>query len=70
VTAFFSTYLAIWLQQVSLKFAATGIAQALSSTSPLFILPIAAAMGEKISPRAVLGVVIALAGVWLLLSGR
>lgn len=70
ITAFFSTYLAIWLQQVSLKFAATGIAQALSSTSPLFILPIAAATGEKISLRAVLGVCVALVGVWVLLRYR
>ena len=70
ITAFFSTYLAIWLQQVSLKFAATGIAQALSSTSPLFILPIAAATGEKISPRAILGVCLALTGVWILLRYR
>ncbi|MGP1385493.1 MAG: DMT family transporter [Thainema sp.] len=70
ITAFFSTYLAIWLQQISLKFAATGIAQALSSTSPLFILPIAAAFGEKISLRAILGVCIALVGVWILLRYR
>lgn len=68
VTAFFSTYLAIWLQQVALKYSATGIAQALTSTSPLFILPIAAAMGEKISLRAVLGVMVALVGVWLLFA--
>lgn len=67
-TAFFSTYLGIWLQQVSLKYAAAGISQSLSATSPLFILPIAAVMGDRISLRAVLGVFIALAGVWLLFS--
>ena len=33
-TAFASTYLAIWLQQISLKYTATGIAQSLSATSP------------------------------------
>jgi drug/metabolite transporter (DMT)-like permease len=65
-TAFVSTYLGIWLQQTALKYAATGIAQALTNTSPLFILPIVFCMGEKISLRAVLGVAIALAGVWLL----
>ncbi|MGV0026360.1 DMT family transporter [Phormidesmis priestleyi] len=65
-TAFVSTYLGIWLQQTALKYAATGIAQALTNTSPLFILPIAFYMGEKISVRAVLGVAIALTGVWLL----
>lgn len=67
-TAFISTYLGIWLQQVSLKYAATGVAQALTNTSPLFILPIALWMGEKVSLRAILGVVITLAGVWLLFN--
>ncbi|PSB18999.1 EamA family transporter [Phormidesmis priestleyi ULC007] len=67
-TAFISTYLGIWLQQISLKYAATGVAQALTNTSPLFILPIALWMGEKVSLRAVLGVAVALAGVWLLFN--
>jgi len=66
ITAFASTYLGIWLQQISLKFAATGIAQTLSSTSPLFILPIAAFLKETISVRAILGVLIALSGIGLL----
>lgn len=66
VTAFASTYLAIWLQQTSLKFAATGIAQTLSATSPVFVLPIAAALGEKISLRAILGVLVAIAGIAIL----
>lgn len=66
LTAFASTYLGIWLQQISLKFTATGIAQTLSSTSPLFILPISAFLKETITPRAVLGVIIALSGIALL----
>jgi len=66
VTAFFSTYLAIWLQQTSLKYSPAGIAQALSSTSPLFVLPISLALGERLSVRAVAGVVIAIAGIVLL----
>ncbi len=65
-TAFISTYLGIWLQQISLKFATTGIAQALSSTSPLFVLPISRAMGDRISMRSVIGVLISLLGVSLL----
>lgn len=66
VTAFFSTYLAIWLQQTSLKFAPAGIAQTLSATSPLFVLPLAIWMGERVSGRSILGVVIALVGIaWL-----
>ncbi|NET37069.1 MAG: DMT family transporter [Cyanothece sp. SIO1E1] len=62
------TYLAIWLQQISLKYAAAGIAQALSAISPLFVLPIAVWSGERVSLRAIAGVIIALGGVWLLLS--
>jgi drug/metabolite transporter (DMT)-like permease len=65
-TAFMSTYLGIVLQQTSLKFAATGIAQALSSTSPLFVIPIVWVMGDRISLRSVTGVTVALIGVSLL----
>lgn len=66
ITAFYSTYLGIWLQQTALKETSTGIAQTLTSTSPLFVLPIAASLGEKITLRAVLGVVVALGGIALL----
>lgn len=68
VTAFFSTYLGIWLQQTSLKYSPAGIAQALSNTSPLFVLPIAVWMGDVVSVRAILGVCVALSGIWLLFS--
>jgi drug/metabolite transporter (DMT)-like permease len=60
------TYLAIWLQQVALKLTSAGIMQTLFSTSPLFVLPLAAALGERVSPRAVLGASVALAGIGLL----
>lgn len=66
IAAFGSTYLGIWLQQVSLKFAPTGIAQTFLATSPLFILPIVALQGEKISWRAIFGVVISLGGIALM----
>jgi drug/metabolite transporter (DMT)-like permease len=67
-TAFASTYLGIWLQQISLKHTATGISQALSSTSPLFVIPLVVWLGERVSFRAVLGALIALIGVGLLVS--
>lgn len=67
--AFGSTYLGIWLQQISLKFAPTGIAQTLLATSPLFVIPIAAVRGEKITMRGFFGVAIALVGIGLLFSG-
>lgn len=65
-TGFISTYLGIWLQQTSLKFAPTGIAQALSSTSPLFVIPLTQLMGDRVTVRSVIGVVIAILGVSLL----
>ena len=61
-----STYLGIWLQQTSLKFAPTGIAQTFLATSPLFILPIVALQGERISWRSMLGVIVSLSGIGLM----
>ncbi len=66
IAAMGSTYLGIWLQQISLKFAPAGIAQTFLATSPLFVLPIVALQGEKISLRAILGVVISLGGIALM----
>jgi drug/metabolite transporter (DMT)-like permease len=70
LATFIGTYLGIWLQQISLKYTDSGIAQTLFTTSPLFVIPIVALMGERISPRAILGVCIALGGVGLLLGFR
>ena len=64
----FGAFLALWLQQIAVSLAPAGIAQTLLSTSPIFILPMAAVSGEKISWRAGLGAAAALAGVWLLLT--
>ncbi len=60
------TYSAIWLQSISIQFAPVAIAQTLLSTSPLFILPIIALQGEKLSLRAVGGVIVSLVGIILL----
>lgn len=68
-TAFLSTYVGIWLQQTALKWAPAGIAQTLSSTSPLFALVLARWAGERVSRRAGLGVMVALAGCWWLFQG-
>ncbi|WP_337906949.1 EamA family transporter [Iningainema tapete] len=70
LSAFLSTYLGFWLQQISLKFTAAGIAKSLGATSPLFVLPLAFFMGEKISLRTILGVLVAIAGVGLLFIYR
>jgi len=68
LAAFLGTYLGIFLQQTALKYAPAGIAQALISTSPLFILPLAVLAGEKVSLRAVVGVVAAIGGIAILLG--
>ena len=65
-TSFASTYLGIWLQQIALKFTATGITQALIATSPLFGIPIALWMKEKVSLRSIFGATLALLGIWAL----
>ncbi|HEY9638957.1 MAG TPA: DMT family transporter [Coleofasciculaceae cyanobacterium] len=67
-TSFMGTYLGLGLQQTALKYTATGIAQALTATSPLFVLPVAIALGEQVTVRAILGVLIAISGIWLLLD--
>lgn len=68
VVGLLGTYTAVWLQQVSIQFAPVAIAQTLLSTSPLFILPIIALRGEKLSFRAVGGVVVSLVGIILLFN--
>lgn len=66
LTVFIGTFLGIWLQQISLKYTAAGVAQTLFATSPLFVIPIVALMGERVSLRAVLGALLALIGVGFL----
>lgn len=60
------TFFGLWLQQISLKYTSAAIAQTLLSTSPLFALAIARIRGEKLSPRAFLGTMVALGGIFLL----
>lgn len=65
---FLGTYLGIWLMNAGLLGAKIGIAATLNATSPIFVLPIAAVvLGERITPRAVVGAVVAIAGVALLM---
>lgn len=68
LATFLGTYLGIWLINMGLKWTShTGIAATLSSTSPIFILPLAwVVLGERFSARAVVGALIALLGVALL----
>ncbi len=68
IAAFFGTYLAIWLQQIALKYAPAGIAQSLLATSPIMVLPMALVIGERVTVRAAGGALISLVGIWLLFS--
>jgi len=65
-TVFIGTFLGIWLQQISFKYAAAGVAQTLISTSPLFIIPIVMISGERVSLRALSGALLAIIGVGFL----
>lgn len=59
-----------WLSLLALKNIDASIAGALTSTSPLFVLPLAAfLLGERITVRAVLGTAVAIVGVALLCRG-
>ena len=63
---FFGTFLAIFLQQLSLKHTNAAITQTLIATSAIFIIPFVAIRGEKISVRGIAGSLVALVGVIIL----
>lgn len=70
-TIFSSTFVVIfggfWLFLVALKYTDASIATTLNSTTPLFILPLAAwILRERISRRAVWGAVLAVSGIALI----
>ncbi|MCH2124486.1 MAG: DMT family transporter [Pirellulaceae bacterium] len=61
------TWLGIWFSQIAYKHATVGIGITLLSTSPLFVIPLVRIFfGIRVSPRAVVGTLIAMVGVALL----
>ncbi|WP_194755526.1 DMT family transporter [Aliidiomarina indica] len=60
------TFVAIWLQQLAIAYVTPGIAQTLLSTAPLFMLSLNFIRGRRVSFRALLGTLIAMAGIALL----
>ena len=70
VATLIGTYIAIWLQQTAFKHSDTAIAQTLLSTCPLFALPIAAWRGQRVTARAIVGALVAVAGVTVFLAGN
>ncbi len=69
MAVFFGTFLGIWLFQVAVAHTQAGIALTLASTATLFVLPIAAVMGERVSLRAIIGAAVAVLGIVLLIRG-
>lgn len=70
IAAFLGTYLAIWLQQTAIKLTDVGIAATLMQTSPIFVIPIVVLMGEKVSWRAIFGVIVTIIGIVILFYSR
>ncbi len=61
--------LGMWLSMVALAGMKSGVAVALINTSPLMLIPIVyVAYGERPSPRTLLGTLLAVAGIFLLMS--
>ena len=70
VASFFGTYLGIWFSMLALRYTTVTLQVILTTTSPIFVLPLAAAfLGERLSARAVLGAAVAVVGVALLMAG-
>jgi len=64
-------FLGVWMSLVASDHAPLGVAQTLCGLSPVFILPFAAVIHkERVSPRAVLGAVVAVGGSAVLFFGR
>lgn len=65
------TVVGVYLMLVAFKYCPTGIAATLTSTSPLFVIPVVyVAYKQTVAPLALLGAVVAFTGVCGLLLGR
>jgi drug/metabolite transporter (DMT)-like permease len=65
--AIFGPVIGVYLSLVAVQFAPVGIASTLMALPPVFLIPIdRIVFGNKVSPRAILGTVIALSGVAIL----
>jgi drug/metabolite transporter (DMT)-like permease len=70
IATFLGTYCGVWLMNYGLQNLPVGVASTLNSTSPIFILPLSAlVLGEKVSPRAIFGAIVAVAGIAVLALG-
>ena len=59
--------LGVWLSLIALRLTKTGIAATLMATTPILVLPLVVLLrGERVSPRATIGALVAVAGVALI----
>lgn len=64
IAAVIGAFLGTWLSIAALKYTDAGVASALNSTSPLFILPLTwFLLKERLSAGAVIGAVVAVSGI-------
>ena len=69
--SFFGTYLGVWLCMYAYEHTKIGVATTMHSTSPIFIIPLAFfVLRQRTTPRAILGAIIAVAGIFLLFQGE
>ena len=68
VASFVGTFLGMWLGTWGAKGLPIGIATTLAGTTPVWALSLAHFTGERVTPRAVLGALIAIVGVVVLAS--
>jgi drug/metabolite transporter (DMT)-like permease len=65
--AFVGPFIGVWLSLVAVQTARVGIAATLMAMSPVLSLPLVHwVFGERISPRAILGTLVAMSGVVLI----
>ncbi len=69
--SFFGPFVGVWFSLISIKYARLGIATTIMSLTPIFLIPISKIVfREKVTLGAVLGTVIAIAGVAVLLLAK
>ncbi len=66
IATLMGTFMGIFLQQLALKHTQAGIAQTLLATSSLFIVPIVAMRGERVSSQSIWGAIVAFSGIVVL----
>ena len=69
LATFLGTFLGLLLMQAAVGSRTdTGVVQTLLATSPLFVLPLTALAGERVTARSVVGATVAVAGIGLLFA--